>query len=342
MKSDELKVRDLGSTKRSSEALLNEAIALPLPELDEAELTAETWSSDSSRFSNAPTTGPTILPGRPPAQTPGPEPSNASELARAYHAYPPPYSVNEVDPRLRRTYPYSAIGKLIIKFADDDRPGFASAAVIGEQLILTAAHCLDESTYGEIEWAVFISAYDDGRTSNEIGRWSVKQCALHPVWLSERQRGYDVAICFLRKDRKSRLAGRTCGYLGMVFDNPVEQLWHACGYPSELAPEPLDKPRAYDGGDLYENRSGFAYFAPRRGKAAVPPIGMGSNMTRGCSGGPWILDLDTVSSRADNNLINGVNSFRRKGFAQELFSPYFGRELLNFFSAFAGSVDTSR
>ena len=40
-------------------------------------------------------------------------------------------------------------------------------------------------------------------------------------------------------------------------------------------------------------------------------------MTGGTSGGPWVWQFGT------GNYLNGVNSFRRTGYSQELFAPYF-------------------
>lgn len=49
------------------------------------------------------------------------------------------------------------------------------------------------------------------------------------------------------------------------------------------------------------------------------PIGIGCDMTGGCSGGPWIWQFGV------GNYLNGDNSYRRSGKPQELYSPYFGK-----------------
>ncbi len=49
------------------------------------------------------------------------------------------------------------------------------------------------------------------------------------------------------------------------------------------------------------------------------PVGIGCDMTGGCSGGPWVWQFGT------KNYLNGNNSYRNSSKTKEIFSPYFGK-----------------
>jgi hypothetical protein len=60
---------------------------------------------------------------------------------------------------------------------------------------------------------------------------------------------------------------------------------------------------------------------------------MGCDMTKGSSGGAWIINFSSSSGNA--NYVNGSNSFRYTGEGEEIYSPYFGdaaKDLLDFIS----------
>ena len=54
------------------------------------------------------------------------------------------------------------------------------------------------------------------------------------------------------------------------------------------------------------------------------PSGVGCDMTRGSSGGPWITQFDGLAG--DSNYLNGNNSYRYLARPEEMFSPNFGNE----------------
>jgi len=63
---------------------------------------------------------------------------------------------------------------------------------------------------------------------------------------------------------------------------------------------------------------------------------MGCDMTRGSSGGPWILDFS--GSAGGNNLLNGNNSYRYGSHPEELYSPYFDSDAKGLRDDLTGSI----
>ncbi|MEM8992135.1 MAG: hypothetical protein AAGD08_17180 [Pseudomonadota bacterium] len=245
-----------------------------------------------------------------PSRHPG-SPNRAAPAAviSGGYSYPAPYTVSQVPPQDRIRFPYAPMGKLFMHYPGG-RNFVGSAAVIAPDVILTAGHCVFGRRDGWAESFTFVPGYDDGEAP--FGTWVGDDASVLFEWHESENFEYDVGVVRLRPDDDGRQVGDVCGQLGVVFHLDPLQHWHACGYPSG-AP--------YDGSELFDTRASYAYDSDPA--APFSPIGIGCNMTPGCSGGPWIHRFD-FREAADANLINGVNSFRWRGNHDEMFSPRFG------------------
>ncbi len=223
--------------------------------------------------------------------------------------YPGPYSVSEVGrTHSYLTYPYVTVGKLFFK--QNGRRYVGSAASIGNFAVFTAGHCVHMGNGTASGWSkdvVFVPAHKNGTAPR--GQWRASHCITRARWYN---RGIpnglteDMGGVILHPLAGKRISQRV-GWLGATWNRGPFQHWHALGYPAASP---------YNGKLMWETRASYAYRGSVSGKN---PVGIGCDMTGGCSGGPWVRGLGT------SNQLNGVNSYRRSSRPQELFSPYFDR-----------------
>ena len=93
---------------------------------------------------------------------------------------------------------------------------------------------------------------------------------------------------------------------------PDQGPYRSLGYPREPVPG-----HAFNGEHMWQSLGGYIN--------GTNPICMRNNMTRGCSGGPWIVTNNRKS------YANGMNSFRCDTEPGTMYSPYFGDGLLNLY-----------
>jgi len=100
-------------------------------------------------------------------------------------------------------------------------------------------------------------------------------------------------ICYL---------GDYLGYLGIMTDAPHVNMWNQYGYPIEFP---------FTGETLVKNFSTLGFKDYVFGEP--PMLGVGSPLTQGASGGPWIYE----------SYVNGINSYLLLDCRDTVFSPYF-------------------
>ena len=212
-------------------------------------------------------------------------------------------------------YPYRCVGKLFFK--RDGRNYVCSASSIGNNAIWTAGHCLHAGNNRASGWAtnvVFVPAYKDG--SAPYGQWQAKQLFVRTAWYRNgipRGLCQDMGAAVLHR-RGGRKISQVVGWLGFAWNWSKYQHWCQLGYPAG-AP--------YDGRKMIENDSSYAY----DGNPGCSPrtVGVGSDLTGGSSGGPWILNF------GEGNHVNGHQSYRRRSNPKEMFSPYFNNNAKSLF-----------
>jgi hypothetical protein len=232
-------------------------------------------------------------------------PAAGEVIVAAGYGYPAPFTRFEV-PFAYTDYPFVTIGKVF--FSQNGSNFVASAASIGNYAILTAGHVVhagDGKTTGWSTNLVFVPAYKDG--SRPLGVWPASWLATRTTWYNNgipNGLTEDIGGAVLQV-LNGRKISDAVGWLGFGWNWPREQHWFELGYPA-AAP--------FNGQRLYAVAASYAYDGNVPG---IPPVATGSDLTGGCSGGPWIRGAFS------GNWANGVNSYRDTSRPLEMNSPYF-------------------
>ena len=289
----------------------------PLPEVDSLPQTRS--------IMNDPDELPVYIPSVPPAAITNNPSTNAdtsitADQAVSNYDYPAPYTRYENFDSYQ-TFPYSTVGVLF--FSQRGADYRCSAAVVGENALWTAGHCVHDGS-GEPEgWSedvVFVPAYKDG--SEPYGRWEFFDLVTRVAWYSGGDLRFDFGGVILNPNGSNQSVQEAVGSLGFAYNLEPDQHWFNIAYPSESP---------FDGKRMQICAASFARLASN--PAFPTPIGMGCDMTKGSSGGAWIINFS--GSSGSMNYVNGNNSFRYTGFGEEIYSPYFGetaKDLLDFIS----------
>jgi len=257
---------------------------------------------------------PAFLSGSPPAAdrheiTVQQEPQFAAQTTAAGYNYPAPY-VQYQNFDSYQVYPYSTVGVLFFEqYGVDYR---CSAASIGNSAIWTAGHCIHkgdgDEEFGWSSNVVFAPAYKNGSTP--FGVWTASSITTKGSWIEFGDLRYDMAGAELNEWNNQTIS-EVVGSLGFAYNLDNGLHWLNMGYPS--APP-------FDGKTQQICAASFAY--ADTSMPAPSPVAMGCDMTKGSSGGPWILSFS--GQAVGTNFLNGNNSYRYTAHPKELFSPYFG------------------
>lgn len=257
---------------------------------------------------------PTFIPGSAPATTSSgvtvqDSPQSFSLAEVSGYTYPAPYARYQNFDSYT-VYPYSTVGVLFFsQYGFDYR---CSAASIGNHAIWTAGHCIHKGDNKESGWSYdlfFVPAYKNGAAP--LGVWTAEDYNLTTKtnWYESGDLRYDMGGAVLN-DWAGQKISDVVGSLGFAYNRTNGLHWLNMGYPS-AAP--------FNGGTQQICAASYAYT-----DTSLPgpsPVAMGCDMTRGTSGGPWIMDF---SGQVGGNYLNGNNSYRYSIHPEELFSPYFG------------------
>jgi hypothetical protein len=234
--------------------------------------------------------------------------------------YPAPYTRYENFDSYQ-VFPYSTIGVLFFTQRGIDYR--CSAAVVGENSVWTAGHCVHDGTGDPDGWSdnvVFIPAYKDG--IEPYGRWEYFDLVTRVAWYNTADLRYDMGGIILNPNGSGKSVQEIVGSLGFAYNLDPEQHWFNLAYPS-VAP--------FNGNRMQICAASFARLASN--PTFPVPVGMGCDMTGGSSGGAWIINFS--GSSGSMNYVNGNNSYRYTGFGEEIYSPYFGeaaKDLLDYIS----------
>ncbi|MCK5902460.1 MAG: trypsin-like serine protease [Cocleimonas sp.] len=231
-----------------------------------------------------------------------------------------PFSTSRVDAygvRLSKYYPYRATGKLYFK---KQRGGtrVCSAALIKKGVLLTAAHCV--SKWGGGYYKSF--RYQPAKFKNSLpygGTWT----AYSPLVMNSYKKGLssycsqngvicktDIAVLKVARKRfngKLKYPGELTGWLGYS--------WNGYGFTnsrnltlgSNLAQiTQLGYPSSHDQGAKMQRNDSLGYKDSRNANNTI----IGSRLTGGSSGGPWIVNFGSDSSL--NKTKHGSESARNR------------------------------
>jgi len=135
---------------------------------------------------------------------------------------------------------------------------------------------------GELDSGVkFIPAYKDGNAP--YGTWEACQLFVQRDWFYDSNRSYDLgAIKACPRSDGARLHD-VVGSLPIAFNAPRNHHWNTFGCPAESP---------FSGERLITAQSSHGHNDPQ--EDLVLPIGIGSDLTGGSSGGPWLKHLDNA------------------------------------------------
>lgn len=285
----------------TTEAMLN-AEPYPLPEVSDEDLRAyaESLAGPPVAGAGSGSSDEAGMPSGGVAQT-----ADAPETVAGGYGYPAPFTRFEV-PWPYTDYPLVTIGKVF--FTQNGGNYVASAASIGNYAIFTAGHVVHAGDGKPSGWStnlVFVPAYKDGAAP--LGVWRASWLATRVTWYNNGNPGgltEDFGGGVLQP-LNGRSLSQAVGWLGFQWNWPREQHWFEFGYPA-AAP--------FNGNRLNAVAASYAYDGSVTG---IPPVATGSDLTGGCSGGPWLRGAFS------GNWANGVNSYRLTSRPLEMNSPYF-------------------
>jgi V8-like Glu-specific endopeptidase len=211
--------------------------------------------------------------------------------------------VNALNDLTVNYYPYRAAGKLF--FLEGSSSFVCSASLIKPGVVVTAGHCV--ANYGLSQfysgWQ-FVPAYNNG--SAPYGLWTAKSATVLTSYFKGTdgcfQSGVicpdDVAVITLNA-QSGKYAGASTGYFGYAygsagFNSSSQTLITQLGYPCDLDACLLMQ-RNDSQGFLYPTYSG--------------DIIIGSLMTGGSSGGPWVVNIGTAPVLSGGDTTGGYGSY---------------------------------
>jgi V8-like Glu-specific endopeptidase len=287
-----------------------------------------------------PTGSPGMVPSSPPAggspaSTESAETLTSSQAIVSGYNYPPPYARYQNFDSYQ-VFPYSTIG--VMFFTQGGVLYRCSAASIGDNAIWTAGHCIhagdgefddDDGTvedYGT--WSkdvIFVPAYHNGNTP--FGVWEAEDFNLKTTsgWFDSQDLRFDMGGAVLNVNGGQELS-QVVGSLGFKYNMNNSLHWLNVAYPSESP---------FSGSTQQICAGSFTY-----SDTSMPnpsPVAMGCDMTRGSSGGPWVLDFSGTAG--NNNFLNGNNSYRYGSRPEELYSPYFGWEAKSLWNELSDTIN---
>ncbi|MSQ47668.1 MAG: hypothetical protein EXR78_04635 [Deltaproteobacteria bacterium] len=209
-------------------------------------------------------------------------------------------------------YPKSTVGKLFFTLNGQDFT--CSASVIGRSTLITAGHCSSDGDQTFADNQLFCPSFNVVADSMR-GCWSVVISWVSGPWHFSGDPDYDYA-CLVTATVGTKIPnkiGNVTGTLGRAWNLASSQAERTFGYPA-AAP--------FTGRTLQTTASTEWYTHDFIAGNQISKI-IGSDLTGGSSGGPWILGwtgglAETVDTDGSNfatdpgtNWVNGVNSHKR-------------------------------
>lgn len=302
----------------------------PTPELANTSLKSTTPSSAHSNALLAPDTS-NLEPDGAPKTTQAA--ASAQHTNRAYGRFSVPFTAKRVSASastavaansnayLSATFPYNTIGKLNFKVSDMDT--HCSASLILKNVIVTAAHCMQDYGAGADRFDSYVFRPASYEGSSPYGEWT----PIAAVWPNTWSKGTDIgegsavdndlAVMILNKNASGQfLSELVGGHLNYGWNNysfinskKTGNIWTAAvttlGYPGLL-----------DNGEIMQRSDGPSYLATI---SDAHQIYQGSTFTGGSSGGPWIVNFGyenpsfsdgaSAGHKAKANVVIGVTSW---------------------------------
>jgi len=222
------------------------------------------------------------------------------------------------------SYPWRAAGKLYFDIGSNRF--VCSASMIAPGLLVTAAHCVYEfGTNSAAGWHsnyAFVPAQNTANATPPYGAWAAEREIIATAYYngtdSCTQKGVicsnDVAVLTMAPNEDDKLPGNVVGWFGYGWNG--YSFTPSFGGASLASFTQLGYPVAFDSGLMMERNDGVgSYWAPG---GSVRQTILGSAMTGGSSGGPWLVNFGAVPSvssaaslgnSANSQIVEGVTSW---------------------------------
>jgi len=226
------------------------------------------------------------------------------------YSFPAPFTrYNNFD--AYTVFPYVTVGKLF--FTQYGVDYVCSASSIGNYAIWTAGHCVHAGDGSQNGWSydvVFVPAYKNGNAPK--GVWYGYNLWTKTAWFNggALKWKYDMGGVILYTNASGYKISQIVGNLGFAYGGTRIRHWFQTGYPQGSP---------FTGKWQVINTSSYAYNDTSMGTPY--PVGVGSDLTGGSSGGPWIYKFSGTAG--STNYLNGHNDYNY-GDYREMFSPFFG------------------
>eukprot|EP01080_Neovahlkampfia_damariscottae_P011516 gene11516-4680_t len=203
--------------------------------------------------------------------------------------------------------PYKRAGKVFFLYGG--RPASCSGSSSGNNVVLTAAHCIFLDGNFHDKW-VFVPQYNKGE--KPAGTWSAKEFMMFEEWRNQDM-GRDVAFVITSKQNGKSLqdvVGRI-----KIGSCDVEDAFLSLGYPG---PDWGAERMVQTTGKI-ARRFPFSPWTPA-------PLGMRSKQGPGSSGGPWVTTKKDAKGE-EYEVACSVNSFLLR-WTYYVFGPFFDADVL--------------
>ncbi|WP_420629589.1 trypsin-like serine peptidase [Candidatus Leptofilum sp.] len=224
----------------------------------------------------------------------GSEPTEVSGTSQVFSSY----NINSTA-SLQKMYPHNWVGRL--SFTTSSGTSYCSATTISGNNIVTAAHCLYDTTNDQwfSSW-VFTPAYRDGNAP--YGSFPASACYILTSWVNltgsysiNSWARFDLGVCSMNSNSASQTLNQAVGWMGRQWNASYTKHFYDLGYPFKNYNDDFI-PNA----GLYLRTCVAESF-----RQAYNVRGMGCNWGGGISGGPWMVNYGINQVRGN---VSGVNS----------------------------------
>lgn len=191
------------------------------------------------------------------------------------------YKINTLS-SVQNVYPHRWVGRL--SFTTPGGTNYCSGTAISGNVMLTAAHCLYDSTNNRwySNW-VFTPAYRNGNAP--YGTFAAQTCWVLTAWVN-LSGGYsvnswaqhDVGVCKMRNNSAGQSLNTAVGWMGREWNYGYIRHVHNMGYPF----------RDYNNAVITDAGKYLVTCVAETFQQATEVRGMGCNWGGGISGGPWV------------------------------------------------------
>jgi V8-like Glu-specific endopeptidase len=199
------------------------------------------------------------------------------------------------------SYPNRVVGRMFFVVPGEGLSSCTGAVVNTDtdEFVFTASHCVFERGIGFFENVTFVPGYRQGQ--RPFGEFPATELAVPSFVAAGAQLPFDHGSLQVAPTGGGQSVEDVVGSFGISLFGDPDQSWRVYGYPAG---------GAFDGQRLFTCDSPTTAFDIQ---FDLPPIGIDCDMTRGASGGPWLIQGTT--------LVGSNSSFIVEQIPDTLFGP---------------------